>query len=109
MGAVRPRDRGSIERPRAPELGHVAKLVPYFPSPADRPRDHGDGNRLRRQKYWTGLDVGSSADSDRFRSTPSTDTMNADYEISTDATRLDIARIHEFLAQGYWATGIPPG
>ncbi|MDB6154016.1 MAG: N-acetyltransferase [Chthoniobacteraceae bacterium] len=33
--------------------------------------------------------------------------MKSDYEISTDPTRLDIGLIHEFLANSYWARGIP--
>lgn len=30
-----------------------------------------------------------------------------DYEISTDAARIDISMVHEFLTNSYWATGIP--
>ena len=31
-----------------------------------------------------------------------------DYEISTDKTRLDLAMIHDFLAnRSYWASGVP--
>ena len=30
-----------------------------------------------------------------------------EYEITTDRTRLDIGFIHEFLANTYWARGIP--
>jgi GNAT superfamily N-acetyltransferase len=29
------------------------------------------------------------------------------YVVSTDPTRLDVDRIHRFLASAYWATGIP--
>ena len=29
------------------------------------------------------------------------------YEISSDAGRLDVAAIHRFLTQSYWAAGIP--
>lgn len=31
----------------------------------------------------------------------------APYEISTDAARLDIGAIHDFLSQSYWSPGIP--
>jgi GNAT superfamily N-acetyltransferase len=31
----------------------------------------------------------------------------AEYEISTDKTRLDVELIHSFLAGTYWAAGIP--
>jgi GNAT superfamily N-acetyltransferase len=30
-----------------------------------------------------------------------------DYEISTDPARIDVAMIHEFLTNSYWAKGIP--
>jgi GNAT superfamily N-acetyltransferase len=30
-----------------------------------------------------------------------------DYEISTDAARIDVAAVHQFLATSYWAAGIP--
>jgi len=30
-----------------------------------------------------------------------------DYEISTDPARIDVAMVHEFLANCYWAKGIP--
>jgi GNAT superfamily N-acetyltransferase len=30
-----------------------------------------------------------------------------DYEISTDPARIDVALVHEFLANSYWAKGIP--
>jgi N-acetylglutamate synthase-like GNAT family acetyltransferase len=30
-----------------------------------------------------------------------------DYEISTDPARIDIGMVHEFLANSYWAKGIP--
>jgi len=32
---------------------------------------------------------------------------NGDFEISTDATRIDVASVHGFLAESYWAHGIP--
>lgn len=35
------------------------------------------------------------------------ETPPADYEISTDPARLDLDVIHGYLAQSYWATGIP--
>lgn len=31
--------------------------------------------------------------------------MNLDYEISTDASRIDVAMVHAFLSQSYWAMG----
>lgn len=30
-----------------------------------------------------------------------------DYEISTDPARIDVALVHEFLTNSYWAKGIP--
>jgi len=30
-----------------------------------------------------------------------------DFEISTDAARIDVATVHAFLAESYWAHGIP--
>lgn len=37
-----------------------------------------------------------------------TESLLADYEISTDAGRLDVEVIHKFLAQdSYWSRGIP--
>jgi len=32
---------------------------------------------------------------------------NGDFEISTDAARIDVATVHGFLAESYWAHGIP--
>jgi len=32
---------------------------------------------------------------------------NGDFEISTDAARIDVATLHGFLAESYWAHGIP--
>jgi GNAT superfamily N-acetyltransferase len=32
---------------------------------------------------------------------------NGDFEISTDAARIDVASVHAFLAESYWAHGIP--
>ena len=32
---------------------------------------------------------------------------NSEYEVSTDPARLDMAVIHEFLTQSYWAQNIP--
>ncbi len=31
--------------------------------------------------------------------------MDAEYEISTDTARIDIAMVHGFLSHSYWATG----
>jgi GNAT superfamily N-acetyltransferase len=33
--------------------------------------------------------------------------QHPDYEISTDAARLDVAVIHAYLTQSYWSPGIP--
>jgi len=32
---------------------------------------------------------------------------NSEYEVSTDKRRLDVAAIHEYLAQSYWSPGVP--
>ena len=32
---------------------------------------------------------------------------DSEYEISADKQRLDIATIHEYLAQSYWSPGVP--
>jgi len=32
---------------------------------------------------------------------------NGDFEISTDAARIDVATVHGFLTESYWAHGIP--
>jgi len=34
-------------------------------------------------------------------------TTDSEYEISADEQRLDIATIHEYLAQSYWSPGVP--
>ena len=34
-------------------------------------------------------------------------TTDSEYEISADKHRLDIATIHEYLAQSYWSPGVP--
>jgi len=34
-------------------------------------------------------------------------TTDSEYEISADKQRLDIATIHEYLAQSYWSPGVP--
>ena len=36
-----------------------------------------------------------------------TDFVRGEYTISTDRNRLDVASIHDFLAQSYWSPGIP--
>ena len=33
--------------------------------------------------------------------------VNGDYEISTDPARVDVGLVHGFLANSYWAKGIP--
>src|SRR5690349_19148682 len=33
--------------------------------------------------------------------------MKSEYEITTDSARFDLNLIHEFLANSYWARGIP--
>lgn len=33
--------------------------------------------------------------------------MNQEYEITTDSAHFDLGLIHEFLANSYWARGIP--
>ena len=33
--------------------------------------------------------------------------INNEYDVSADKQRLDIATIHEYLAQSYWSPGIP--
>lgn len=33
--------------------------------------------------------------------------INGDFEISTDPARIDVATVHGFLAESYWAHGIP--
>jgi GNAT superfamily N-acetyltransferase len=35
--------------------------------------------------------------------------IRSEYEISSDRQRIDVAAVHTFLTQCYWATGIPLG
>jgi GNAT superfamily N-acetyltransferase len=37
----------------------------------------------------------------------STETLDGGYELSTDASRLDVDAIHAYLSRSYWSPGIP--
>jgi GNAT superfamily N-acetyltransferase len=54
------------------------------------------------------------SDGQRRKGRAMTDTISqlacpGEYQISTDRSRLDLARIHAFLSESYWSPGIPVG
>lgn len=62
---------------------------------------------LRRKTRVRGAVVASLSDCENPRMHRVEWKAHNDYRVSTDPSRLDIARIHRFLTGSYWSRGIP--